>query len=548
MSNSNTAEGSAPSRRRYVLGLPFWLWLLLAAIVGIGLLQTQLGDQGMANALSGGVAMGTGLLCLAWFTLFSSYRWQVRWLSTIALLLLLAGVGAAFQIVGVSGNIVPTVAPRAWLRTLLGLSNPHVPLPIPETESTTRIDLLTASPGDFPQFLGRLRDNNVAEVKLQRDWTAHPPQEVWRQPIGAGWSGFAVVNGYAVTMEQRDQTELVTCYQVESGKLQWAYGIKARYDQVFGGVGPRCTPTIHQGRVYALGATGKFHCLDGSSGKLVWGKDLLKEFGITAQDEFELVRHGRSNSPLIVDDMVIVPAGGPSKGPQFSLAAFHQDSGALIWKGGDHNVSYASPALATLGGVRQILSVNEHQVSGHDPKTGKELWQFDWPGTTSNDANVSQPVPVPPDRVFVSKGYGGGAKMVQLIPRDDGAFEAKLIYHQNRNMRTKYTNVSIKDGYVYGLDDGVLQCMKLDTGEKVWRDGRYLHGQILRVDDLLLVLSEEGVLSLVEATPDKERANNVLGSIQALQGRTWNNLALSGPYLLVRNGQEAVCYRLPIAE
>lgn len=532
---------AANARRKYVLGLPFWLWVLFAAAVAIGLLHTLLGDRGVANGITGGVLIITGFLCLNWFTFFSAYSRATRYLTAGVIVILVGGLMALVRIEGLSGNIIPTLAFR------------YSPRPIdrepalPTVETAARVDLRTTTRHDFPRFLGPKGDESVPNIKLERDWTAHPPKEIWRQPIGAGWSGFAVVNGFAVTMEQRGATEMVTCYDLQTGKLQWAHGVNARYDALFGGIGPRCTPTIHQGRVYALGATGRFHCLDGDTGQEVWSKDLLKEFGMTPDDEFALVRHGRSNSPLIVDDQwVVIPAGGPVHGERYSLAAFHVDRGALIWKGGDHNVSYASPVLATLGGVRQILSVNEDQVSGHDPLTGAELWQFNWPGTTSNDANVSQPVPVPPNRVFVSKGYGGGAKLVELEPKEDGTFGVREIYHQNRSMRTKFTNVAIRDGFVYGLSDGILECMKLDTGKKVWRDGAYGHGQILRVDDLLLVLSEEGELALIEATPD--RPNNVLGSVRALTGKTWNNLALYGEYLLVRNGQEAVCYRLALRE
>lgn len=539
MSTMQTDPGVQRSRK-YRLGLPFWAWIVLATGVTVGLLQTLVGDQGMANGFTWPVLFLGAFLCLAWFTLFSGCQRRTRW-SIFGLCLIVAGaVACAVRIDSMSGNIFFTLAWR-WSPPAIEREPPP-----PDPIDSARIDLFTTGPFDFPQFLGPKRDLNVAGVKLDPDWSARPPVEVWRQPIGAGWSGFAAVNGYAVTLEQRRTEELVTCYRIETGELVWAHGASTRHDEFMGAAGPRSTPTIRHGRVYALGATGRFYCLDGATGQPVWQKDLLKEFGLTRDQDFQLVRYGRANSPLIVDDLVIVPAGGPNEDSRWSLAAFHQDHGALVWKAGDHNVSYSSPALAVLAGTRQILSVNENQVSGHDPKTGKQLWQFEWPGITSADANVSQAIPVEPDRIFVSKGYSQGAKLVRLVPKDDGTFEVKDIYHKPRSMRTKLTNVTIRDGYVYGLSDGILECMELETGRTIWRDGRYGHGQILRVDDLILVMSEDGELSLVEATP--ETPNNVLGSVPALEGRTWNNLALYREYLLVRNAREAACYRLALRE
>ncbi len=147
---------------------------------------------------------------------------------------------------------------------------------------------------------------------------------MWRQPIGAGWSAFAAVNGYAVTMEQRDEQELTTCYEISSGQLVWANGVEARHATTIGGIGPRSTPTIHEGRVYCLGATGVFRCLDGSDGTELWRHDLQQEFGV--QDESQGVAWGCAAAPLIVDQLVIVPAGGPADGRKYSLVAYDRIS------------------------------------------------------------------------------------------------------------------------------------------------------------------------------------------------------------------------------
>ena len=273
-------------------------------------------------------------------------------------------------------------------------------------------------------------------------------------------------------------------------------------------------------------------------------KDLLREYGITLDDEAAQVPWGRAGSPLVVGKRLIVPVGGSKGGRLVSLAAFDKRRGTKIWEGGDRQISYASPALATLAGAEQVLIVNEDTLSGHDLQTGKLLWEHPWTGHTNSTPNVCQAVPIPPNRVFVSKAYGQGAMLLQLDPSAGGTFATQLVWARPRLMKTKFSNVATLSGCVYGLSDGVLECVDLASGSSKWKAGRYGHGQLLRVDDLLLVLSEKGEVVLVEATPD--RPNHVLGRFQAIEGMTWNNVALYGLYLLVRNAEEAACYKLPL--
>jgi outer membrane protein assembly factor BamB len=296
--------------------------------------------------------------------------------------------------------------------------------------------------------------------------------------------------------------------------------------------------------VYALGAWGHLACLNGATGKPVWEKDLLQENRISREDEKSAVLWGRAASPLVVGQRVVVPLGGRKGGRLVSLAAYDKHSGKLLWEGGSHQISYCSPTLTNLGGVEQIVIVNEDTASGHDPTNGKQLWECERPGHTSRDPNVSQAVPVAANLVFFSKGYGGGAMLLRLDMGAGGVFTPQVVWKNPRVMKTKFSNVAIGGKYAYGLSDGVLECIEVATGVRKWHDGRYGHGQILRVADLLLVLSEEGEVVLVEATPD--RPDIVLGRFQAIEGLTWNNLALYGPYLLVRNAEEAACYKLPV--
>jgi outer membrane protein assembly factor BamB len=415
--------------------------------------------------------------------------------------------------------------------------------------SSSTIDLKTTTADDFPQFLGPDRSCWIAAQELAKDWSDKQPRLLWKRPVGAGWSGFAAVNGHAVTIEQRGAEETVTCYSIDTGEPEWGHAITARHEQAMGGIGPRSTPTIHQGRVFTLGATGVLQCLDGSNGTVLWSDDLRKRYEVSALEDEAMVMWGRSASPLIVDAMVVVPGGGPV-GKAKNLVAFEAESGKLLWEsqslkedGIPDQIGYASPGLATIAGRRQILIVNETTASGHDPATGNMLWSYPWPSHSNGDACASQAVAVDDNHLFLSKGYSTGAELIELSAGGpEGRLTAKSMWKMPKVLQTKFTNVVIRDGHAYGLSEGILECVEVASGKRKWKAGRYGHGQILGVGDQLLVLSEEGELSLVDASP---KALTSRGTLQALTGKTWNTLCLYGKRLLVRNAEEAACYELP---
>src|SRR5262249_6190307 len=221
-----------------------------------------------------------------------------------------------------------------------------------------------------PGFLGRGGKGVVPGVRLGRDWTRQPPEELWRRPIGLGWSSFAVVGRWAVTQEQRGNDELVVCYDLHTGDPLWVHANPVRFSEKMGGDGPRATPTISGGRVYAQGATGMLDCLDGGSGKPIWSRQTLEENGLP-----NLI-WGKSSSPLVFNDFVVV-SGGDAPG---SLLAYHKGTGKPGWEATEDKASYASPVATTLAGVQQIVAVNAASVAGHDPSNGNVLWKYDWPG------------------------------------------------------------------------------------------------------------------------------------------------------------------------
>jgi outer membrane protein assembly factor BamB len=541
---SNSKPPTTPVPRRRIGILTILGLALLGVAVAIQLFGTDLvGDHAVANSMVVSIALlitSVGTLRV----IFSRrYRTSVRLGLLAAAIAIPGGFFTLFRLDGFSAEMVP--------RYVLRFGSP-ARRPAATTEGAApdakgrAVDLKTTTPWDFPQFLGVRRDAAVEGIRLARDWSNHPPGVIWKRDVGEGWSGFAIVNGFGVTFEQHGDEEFVTCYDIATGAPRWTHRSPGRYELLVAGTGPRSTPTIHQGRVYALGATGRLLCLDGATGESVWEHDLRSEFQISAEDDRLRLQFGRANSPLIVDDLVIIPVGGASADSSISLAAYHKESGDLVWTGGERHISYSSPIVTELRGTAQVLIVNEDTVSAHDPRSGRVLWEFPWPGSSSANANCSQVVPIGEDRVLVSKGYFQGAAVWEIGQSSSAAWEPRPVWSAPRVLKTKFTNVAVHEGHAYGLSDGILECVELTSGRSQWKGGRYGHGQILRVRDLLLVLTEEGELVLIELSPREK--NKVLGRIQAIEGKTWNTLALSGSRLLVRNAREAACIELPLEE
>ena len=485
-----------------------------------------------ANVYTGQVMALSFLGFLLWLAFLSRLpgRSRVMWLGLVVGSVVLAGV--LIRIDHVSGDLVPEFRWRF-------AAKPHEKMAAPTTEAPSSTDAanlvdLTPTPRDYPQFLGPNRDGMLQGVRLARDWQAQPPREVWRQPIGAGWSAFAVVGDYLITQEQRGPQELVVCYEFSTGRLRWSHTNDAYFATKIGGDGPRATPTVVAGRVYTLGGTGLLNCLDGATGQPVWPtRDVLKDSSPALAD------WGKACSPLVLDDVVVV-TGGAEKGP--SLLAYNKQTGELAWKSDDSTTarkSYSSPLLAELCGVPQIVILNDNSVAGHDPQSGHQLWQHDWPGP---EPKVTQPLVLAGDRLFVASGYGVGCALLQLSRSEGDKLQATEVW-ANRNLKPKFTNLVHHDGYVYGLDEGILTCLDIATGQRRWKKGRYNHGQILLVDDLILVQAESGDVVLVDASPKELRELGRFPRSRRRPGTTWRS---APPYLFVRNDQEAACYELPL--
>lgn len=449
--------------------------------------------------------------------------------SRLAILTVLAAMILGFhQLVEVPGLAGSSLVYVSWRGANEGPS-----LAADAKEATVQTIDLTPTPYDFPQFLGPTRDAVTTGVELESDWSKKPPKGIWRQPIGKGWGSFAIVGDVAYTMEQRGPKECAVCYELRTGKVLWLYADEAIFESTFGGDGPRTTPAVADGDVYTVGATGIVNCLSGSSGKLVWSTPILKNAAGN-------LMHGVCASPLVYGTALFVC---PVTTDDESLAALDRATGRILFRAGGGRASYSSPMLATLGGTEQLLCFNAQKVASHDPKSGDVLWTFDW----GNDSGVNAGQPViyrdDCDNVLLSTGYGIGSTLVSVSKNADGRWEATQRW-KTIKMRNKFSTCLLIGDMAVGLDDGILAAVDLPTGKQLWKKGRYGHGQILMVGKKLLVLTETGDLLLVEVS---KKGAIELGKVEeAIRGKTWNHLAFSPPYLLIRNSDEAACYRLAI--
>ncbi|MEI9893184.1 MAG: PQQ-binding-like beta-propeller repeat protein [Chthoniobacter sp.] len=425
------------------------------------------------------------VLNFLWFLCTRRFSGRTRLIGLAVAIVLVFGLKQTLRVDGTASGIgLPRLAWRWSAPPLPQLE--HKP-GTPQGGGPIADEARLAQAADVPQFFGPNRDGLVTGAKLARDWKTAPPKELWRQPIGAGWSAFAVVQGRAYTQEQRGDEELVTCYDLFTGKLLWAHADKTCFTQWQSGAGPHATPTVDAGHVYSYGATGLLNCLDAATGQPIWQRSVLEE------NKLSNLEWGLSASPLLVDDKVVV-TGGNTQGA--ALFAYHRDTGAPLWQTGNDKASYASPMLATFAGQRVILSNNARGFSASDPAAGNVLLDCTW--GAENRPKASQPVVIGTDRVFVSAGYGLGCHLFQIQAGAGGALTASELWRSLR-MKTQFNTPAVRDTHLYGLDDGRLACVDLATGDRVWKNGNFGSGQSLLVDDLLIVQSENGPVHLAAA-------------------------------------------------
>jgi outer membrane protein assembly factor BamB len=505
--------------------LPWFERLSAIALIILALFATY---RLLHPSISGG-AMGylffvlaPPIVCLglvAWAMFGSRLSKQPRRLSLAAVILVVCTAFTLIRTGGLTATGDSDIHWR-WSRTpeeklLARGDEPAVPALAPAPAAATSVE--------WTGFRGPQRDGIIRGVQLKTDWSTSPPVEMWRRPIGPGWSSFAVQNGRLYTQEQRGAHEIVACYDVATGKPVWKHSDAARFWESNAGPGPRATPTLSNGRVSTLGATGILNVLDAGTGAVVWSRNVVNDTGA------KIPGWGISGSPLVLNDIVIVAASG-------TLAAYDLATGKPRWTGPNGGVSYSSPHLVTVNGVPQIVLLSQNGAIGVSPTDGAKLWEHAWPGVPIVQPNVTDN-----GDLLIAVSESSGTRRLALAQGENGWTTQERWTTEELN--PYFNDFVVHGGHAYGFNGSSVVCIDLADGKRKWKGGGYGNGQLVLLADqnLLLVLSELGELGLVKAVPDQFTE---LARFPAVKGKTWNHPVLAGDVLLVRNAEEMVAFRL----
>jgi len=396
--------------------------------------------------------------------------------------------------------------------------------------AATDVEKWLANP-EWPAFRGEDRSGRQHGQAVSSDWSANPPEQIWKIGVGPGWSSFAVAGKLLFSQEQRGSMETTVCYSADSGKEVWTQQIESRFEDSLGGPGPRATPTLADGGLFVMGASGHLMRLEPRTGDVVWQQDLRK----VAVREPPV--WGFCSSPLVTNSLVIVHAGGA--GDKGTLA-FDVATGALKWSmaSGDH--SYSSPQLGIVGNEPLVMMLTNNGIELLDPQTGKLRLNYEWKHNGYRDL---QPQVINGDSILLPTGMGTGTRCIRVVKNGE-QYSAEEIW-TSRDLKPDFNDFVVFEGHAYGFDNAIFTCIDLKTGKRQWKGGRYGKGQVLLLKDsrLLLVAGEYGDVVLLKADPS---SHSELATLKAIEGKTWNHPVVIGDRLYIRNAEEAACFRLPL--
>jgi hypothetical protein len=517
------------SRAPWIERLGAVILMVLAVFVTYKLVHESIAGGMMGMMLGIYSVPALCLALVAWALISRRFSKGVRRVSLVGAIVIACGVFTLIRTEGITGNAQSDFHWR-WSKTheqkLLAqgdepaLTSAASALPSSSADSRTGME--------WPGFRGPDRNGIVRGVQIKTDWTTSPPVELWRRAVGPGWSSFAVSGDLLYTQEQRGDREVVACYSLATGKPVWRHSDATRFWESNGGAGPRGTPTVSNGRVYTFGATGILNALDAANGAVVWSRNPGSDTGK------KVPGWGFSSSPLVVDNLVIVAAAG-------ALAAYDAMTGDRRWLDTTGGGSYSSPHLVQISGVTQILMLNATGAIGILPADGKRLWEFPLPSGT----RIVQPGVTEEGDVLTHDGDGNAMRRITVSQGSDGWTVAER--WESWGLNPYFSDFVVHNNHAFGFAGDNISCIDLKDGNRKWKGGEYGHGQLVLLPDqnLLLILSEEGELALVGATPDHFKE---LARVPAINGKTWNHPVLARDVLLVRNGEEMAAFRLPLAD
>lgn len=400
----------------------------------------------------------------------------------------------------------------------------------------------TAAPAEWGTFRGPKHDGTAPEIKVA-NWKNAKVKTLWKAETPAGFSSFAVAGAKAYTIITGETDgnvgEVLVCLDVKNGKEVWKKPLTVinKYDgggdagtpENKGGDGPRSSPVVDGGKVYAIDANLGVFCFDAATGKPVWNRDVMKDnAGVQ-------IKWQNAASPVI-DGKVLMMCGG---GAGQALLGLDKNSGEVLWKGEDDKMTHATPVVADIHGIHQCIFFTQTGLVAVTPADGKVLWRAPFPFKVSTAAS---PV-VYEDIVYCSAGYGVGAGAFKISKSGSG-LSAEQIWRRENECFNHWSTPVVKDGYLYGMfsfkeyGKGPLACVDIKTGKDMWKEEGFGPGQVILSGDKVIALSDKGEVVVVEAKSDKYTE---LKRDDVLEGKVWSYPVLAYNHLFARSTTEGVC-------
>jgi outer membrane protein assembly factor BamB len=429
-----------------------------------------------------------------------------------------------------------------------------------------------AAADDWPQWLGPQRDGVWRETGILDKFPPGGPKVLWRRPINPGYTGPAVADGRVYVMDRERTTdkdgkplppakgvgipgtERIVCLSATDGTVIWTHTYNCPY-RIEYPTGPRTTPVVHAGRVYTLGAMGDIHCLDAATGKVIWAKNLLKEYNLDKPPVWGYAAH------LLLDgERLITLAGGDGS----AVVALHKDTGRELWRAlSVAEIGYAPPILIEAGGTRQLIVFHSEAVAGLDPATGQVYWTERHP-PHNKLVRPALPISTPKrmgDLLFVTQFHHG--PLMLKLAADKPA--VRVLWRGTSDnggrpdgLHSLISTPVLQDGHIYGIcGRGELRCLKAATGEQLWESLEPLGGKralfatafLVPNGDRCFIWNDQGDLIIATLTPqgytEIDRAH-LLDPVQTARGRdiVWSHPAFANRCLYARNDKEIICVSL----
>jgi len=386
--------------------------------------------------------------------------------------------------------------------------------------------LLSASAfGQWTQWGGTNQDFKAASTGLSSQWSEGGPQQLWKRPLGEGYSAIVTDADRLYTMYRTDNKETVIALNPTSGETLWEY----KYDSAPAeghvhdfGDGPRSTPLILGDRLYTIGVAGVMHCLSKTDGKVIWSHDLWEEF------KGNKLNHGYSSSPMAYKDMIITLVGGEDA----AIVAFDKTDGHVLWKKHSFKNSYSTPKIINLDGEDQVVTYMANEIIGLDPKNGDLKWRYAIENQWGQ--NICLPIWNPENRMLFFSASEAGARGVKLTRNGDKT-ELEEIWSSKKIQFYHVTSVAIGD-YVYGSTGmrapSFFAAVNITDGKVAWRERGFAKATTVFADGKLIILDEDGQLGLATATPEKLTLHS---KVPLLDKVSWTVPTVVGKKMYVRD-------------